>query len=228
MAKYLILHNCPVPAKLHPELKLIAARTGASLNSCYRGTDAESLLRRYGKQSQRQLYNLYLAGRGNPANKPGFSTHELRSDGVAYRIPRGLPLRYWQVGQDWSDPGAVVREAKRLGFTATVTYPTNPREGHHINFRKEPRLAPAFKPLHVGATGRRVKGVTRRLAFIKDPHGHHYLQHAYNTYTPEVDRAVRKFQRDHHQRADGIYGRQTARQLDASVRYRKKKNKENK
>jgi murein L,D-transpeptidase YcbB/YkuD len=132
------------------------------------------------------------------------------------------------VGQDWSDPGAVVREAKRIGFTATVTYPTNPREGHHINFRKEPRLVPQYKPLRLGSTGRRVKGLTRRLTFIKDRHGHHYLKHAYNTYTKEVESAVRRFQIDHHQRADGVYGLQTARQLNASVRWRKRKNREEK
>jgi peptidoglycan hydrolase-like protein with peptidoglycan-binding domain len=224
--KFEVVDNCPVPAPLAPTIRAIKARTGATLNSCDRSTEAEPYLRRLGKSSQRELYDGWVARRPgfNPANPPGRSTHERRNDGAAYPGPAGAPLRYWQVGMDWSDSQGVVREAAALGFTATVTYPGNPREGHHVNFRKEPRLMKPFKLVKRGAKGLRVYQITRRLAVARDPHEKKpYLADPKRVFDVEVEEALKRFQGDHQQQVDGIYGRQTARQLAYSARYWKKR-----
>src|SRR4051812_14977149 len=119
--RYAVIDGCPVPRLLAGKVReLKRAVPGARLQSCYRGTDAESLLRRLGKSSQRALWLLWQrrAPGANPANPPGRSTHELRSDGVAYPGPVGRKLSYWQVGMDWDDAHieALIRAAKRRGW----------------------------------------------------------------------------------------------------------------
>src|SRR4051794_26983084 len=170
--RFAIIDSCPVPHRLAPALTRIKARTGASLNSCDRSPEAEPQLTRLGKLSQRQLYDGFRLGRPgfNPANPPGFSTHERRNDGVAYPGPRGVRLPYWCVGMDWTDADAVVRAARAEGYLAVVTYPSNPREGHHVNFRREPRVRLAVKPLQLGMRGLRVLALTRRLSALVSPH----------------------------------------------------------
>jgi hypothetical protein len=92
---------------------------------------------RYGKLSQ---YALYIKGKAgfNPANPPGRSTHELRSDGVAYRGPIGRPLAWWQLGLDVTDADGLLRVLNRLGYDAFRPYASG-SEAHHINLRKSPR-----------------------------------------------------------------------------------------
>lgn len=226
MASYVPIDGCPVPAKLAPVIRAVKATSGATLNSCYRGTDAEALLRRYGKKSQAQLYRDFLNGVGNPANKPGFSTHELRNDGVAYWGWRGRPLVYWQVGMDWQNSTAVIAAFRKHGWIATRTYPGNPREFHHLNLRKEPKLKRS--DLKVGSKGRRVVTLTRRLAFVHSPRDHQpYLTHKYQTFTHAVEAAVKEFQRDHGLKADGVAGPATIRQLSASTAWWKNHYKNN-
>ena len=109
--------------------------SGARLNLAYRGSrpQVRAILRRSGKTHAR-LYADFRAGAGNI--RPASPTHELRSDGVAYRIRRSMPIPSWACGVDGYNPGGVVRAAARLGMTATVTYPRNPREAHHVNLRR--------------------------------------------------------------------------------------------
>lgn len=232
--RFEIVDGCPVPVQLADEVRAIKALSGATLESCDRSPDAEPLLARNGKHSQRQLYQLFLAGKGNPANRPGESTHERRNDGVAYRGPVGMPLRYRQVGMDWDIPHvqAVVKAAAQRGFTATVTYPTSTRERQHVNFRREPKLT-LFRPLRHGQTSPRVASIRSDLSFVHDPqHGKPYLASKHRAhgddrfFDEELVHALREFQRDHGQKDDGIYGLQTARQLAASLRFRKRRNKE--
>lgn len=206
-----------MPGQLAPILERILQRSGASLNSAYRGADAEPLLHKLGKSSQRELYEGYINRRPgfNPANPPGRSTHELRNDGAAYPGPRGMPLRWWQCGLDVSNATAVVREAANEGYTCTVTYPSNPREGHHVNFRKQPALR--LPPLKLGSKGPRVARATRWLKTLG------YLPKAHWHYDQEVKAAVRRFQQQHHQKADGVWGLQTARAVQASVRAHRRK-----
>lgn len=228
--------GCPVPAPLVPEIIAIKKKSGATLVSCDRSKEAEPILRKYGKKSQPELYADFLAGRGNPANKPGQSTHERHNDGVAYPGPVGMPLRYWQVGQDWDIPHvqAVVKAAHDLGFTATVTYPTSTRERQHVNFRKEPTLKALFRSLKRGQTSRRVGSIRKSLEYVRDPESKTtYLKPSQrpsniNFFDASLEAALKAYQDDHGQHVDGVYGLQTARQLAASVRFRKRKDKETK
>jgi hypothetical protein len=217
--EFVVIDECAVPAQLGAEVQRIKEEAGASLNSCDRSPEAEPILRRFGKKSQRELFEGFRRGLPgfNPANPPGRSTHERRNDGVAFPGPAGIPLRYWQVGMDWTNPAAVVEAAKESGFTATVTYPNNSREAHHINFRKEPRIK--IMILKRGSRGPLVQILTRRLAKIRSPKTDKpYLPAAKMRYDPEVESAVKRFQQEHHQKADGIYGPQTHRQLKVALR----------
>lgn len=95
---------------------------------------------RYGKRSQWWLYMAYwvwhLAGT-NPANRPGQSTHELRSDGVAYRGPVGRPLAWWQLGMDLTESDHALEVLQRRGYKAFRPY-TSGSEAHHLNLRRSP------------------------------------------------------------------------------------------
>ena len=117
---------------------------------------------RYGRRSQAALYAGWLARRPgfNPANPPGRSTHELRSDGVAYRGPVGRPLAGWQLGLDVSDADELLGVLRRLGYAAFRPYDSL-NEGHHINLRRSPyrrlqrrRLSPMLSyPYRTSAKG---------------------------------------------------------------------------
>lgn len=125
--------------RCHQLMLADATRNGwkGSLNSADR---RRGVPERYGKLSQYALYMGWLAGKAgfNPANPPGRSTHELRSDGVAYRGPVGRPLAYWQLGLDVSDADTLLRVLRRLGYDAFRPYSSG-SEAHHINLRKNPR-----------------------------------------------------------------------------------------
>jgi hypothetical protein len=138
------VQNCPVGKLQGPFIAIIANDAKATVNSIYRGTDAEPILARHGKHSQRQLYEMFLAGRGAPANPPGFSTHEQKSDGVAYpTIPRGHDLAWWQVGFDVNDSDVVncIRVAGHHGWHLWRPYHSG-AEFHHLNFAQEPHPTP--------------------------------------------------------------------------------------
>ena len=228
-AKYKLIDCCPVPRKMYPLILEVKRRTGATLNSCYRASDAEHLLRRCGKLSQRQLYERWRAGRPgyNPANPPGRSTHELRSDGVAFSGPVGRRLRWWQVGMDWSSPGEVVRAFNKLGY-AHITYPGNPQEGHHVNVYRKPRrkLMKFLRRIYDGRTlraGHKGKDVQHLIWQLR------YLGFLAKDFVPAkrdgkmlfngpVRDAVVNFQERHFHKGDGIVGPQTKRQLIVSVR----------
>lgn len=226
--KFKVIDGCPVDARLYPELVAIKKAAGytnsALYNSIYRGDDARALLNKHGKSSQKQLYILFQQGRGNPANPPGYSTHEERNDGVAYRKwPRGARIPYWAVGIDSRDPRKLMEAARKRGWTVTLTYPNNPREAHHCNFRKEPKLK-LFRALRKGSRGPRVATMTARLAYLG------YLdgvspRRGTGGFGPRVEAAVKRFQKRHQQKVDGIYGIHTHRQLLASVAHTKRSRK---
>ena len=95
---------------------------------------------RFGKMSQAALYACWQARRPgcNPANPPGRSTHELRSDGVAYKGPMGRSLYWWQLGLDVDGSQALLEWLLRHGYRAKRPY-NDPREAHHLNFVANPR-----------------------------------------------------------------------------------------
>lgn len=150
---YAVVQGCPVPRRLARPLTQILNASGARLQSCYRGADAEQLLRKLGKHSQRELYQAHQhdPARFAPANPPGYSTHELRNDGEAYPgVKRGGRLKWWQCGIDIDDAHvqAFIREAAKRGYNVARTYPTSRAEYHHVNFRRPPlhrRIAAAVR-----------------------------------------------------------------------------------
>lgn len=218
-----VIDRCPVPLELADEIRFLKQKTGATLNSCDRSTEAEPILRANRKSSQRELFELAQAGKGNPANPPGFSTHERRNDGTAYPGRRGSRLEDWQVGMDWSPPDPVVREAAKRGWIVTVTYPNNAQEAHHLNFRKAPELD---IELEKGDTGKRVKEFTQKLANLRSPKtAEPYLDHDHFRYDRFVVAAVKRFQADYHQKQDGKFGSQTATQLEVAIREQKEREK---
>jgi hypothetical protein len=176
--KYVLVDCCPVPEKLAPAVREVKAATGLRLNSCYRASDAEHLLRQCGKLSQAQLYYRFINGWPgyNPANPPGRSTHECRNDGVAYAGWVGMPLRWWQVGMDWSYGAGAVAAFNRKGYSAALTYPNNSRELHHVNLRKKPFVSIwKIRPLKRGMRSDRVKRVKWMLHVIRDENEKRYL-----------------------------------------------------
>src|SRR4051794_20298441 len=217
--EFVIIDECPVPKDLADEIMQIKKLSGAHLNSCDRSSDAEPFLSKFGKMSQRQLFDGFQQHKAgfNPANPPGFSTHERHNDGIAYPVPRGTALEWWQVGMDWDNPPAVIKAGAKLGWIVTTTYPTSAREVQHLNFRKEPETE--FPIVHEGDTGPNVQKLTKALATLKSPVDHHpYLPEAFPHYGPKVVAALKKFQKEHHQNPDGKMGPQTATQLAVAKR----------
>lgn len=221
MSDYVLIQCNPVPKKLAPVMTQILDDSGASLQSCYRAQDSAALLHKCGKHSQTELYLGFihhLPGY-NPANPPGQSTHELRSDGVAYAGPKGRRLLYWQVGIDIDDAHvqAFIRSAAKFGYHVTITYPGSRSEYHHVNFRKAPIIKlPALKR---GSKGPRVVNLTRRLNRAG------YLKGARWNYDAVTAEAVKAFQRAYHQKVDGIWSSQSNNQLTVVLRKMKKEGK---
>lgn len=140
---FCLVQGCPVAKSIAPYIAILATDAHATVNSIYRGADAERILNAHGHRSQAQLYRGWQ--RRLPgflaANPPGFSTHELKSDGVAYpSVPRGRALAWWQQGFDVndSDTGRVIEQARAHGWVVWRPYPAG-SEFHHLNFRRRPR-----------------------------------------------------------------------------------------
>jgi hypothetical protein len=108
---------------------------------------------KYGKKSQKTLHNCFKATAGgtkpcppkcggdcNPANAPGQSSHELRSDGTASFSTQvvGGKLHWWELGVDVENPEALLKHFVKLDYKAHKTYPNTPKERQHINFTQDP------------------------------------------------------------------------------------------
>jgi hypothetical protein len=216
----------------------ISIRADAPVESCAREAAAEPFLRQLGKLSQKQLYDCAQAkikthrcpdechGNCNPANAPGQSTHERFNDGVAYRWwPTTFRLPVWARGIDVERDRvkAFCDEARREGFTVTLTYPGSPKEAQHVNFRKQPAVNLwQLRPLREGMSGPRVRLVVRLLWELVDPQtGHPYLDphiHPHGQFTSQVAAAVKAFQHDHHQPETATVDVHTIRALRAASR----------
>jgi peptidoglycan hydrolase-like protein with peptidoglycan-binding domain len=224
----------------------ISKRANAPIMSCAREPAAESLLRQLGLHSQKQLFDCaqtkkntgncppdcVAASNCNAANPPGHSTHERFNDGIAYSIFPGAPFRLpvWARGIDVQIDRvkAFCDEARREGFTVTLTYPGSAQEAQHVNFRKQPKISIwDIRPLREGMRGPRVSLVVRLLWQIRDPQTKRpYLDphiRPHGNFTPQVRDAIKAFQRDHHQDDDGVVGIHTIRALRGALRLQKKK-----
>lgn len=158
MSNFRVIQGCPCNPTLAPYIALMADEIKSPVNSIYRGADAEWILKRHGHQSQRELYNGWIRKLPGylPANPPGRSTHELRSDGAAYAGPVGRKLAWWQQGFDVND-NEVERWksiARTHGWILFQPYRSG-LEFHHLNFYKRPRpasLRSRLKIIHLRAT----------------------------------------------------------------------------
>lgn len=224
-----VIDCCPAPAQLYPLLLTIKNETGCVYQSVYRGTDRNAAQYLTGappcsKHTQTWIYAHYPPGVANP---PGRSTHELKNDGAAYAGWAGMPLHWWQCGIDIDDAhvASFIEHCARHGWHAHITYPTSRVEYHHVNLTKPPRIT-FFKPLKRGANGRRVRQMTNRLSHVRSPVDHKpYIAHRWNHFGAVAEQALKHFQKEHYQKADGIYGPQTDKQLRAAYRNAKKKGK---
>lgn len=95
---------------------------------------------RFGRRSQYALYQCWInrVPGCNPANPPGRSTHEQRSDGLAYAGPPGRLLEPWQLGMDVTQTETLIRLARADGFDLRLTYPGSVRERQHVNLYANP------------------------------------------------------------------------------------------
>lgn len=139
-SKFRVIDGCPCPASIAPYVARILKRAGQDANSIYRGEDARALLHRHGKHTQAEIWSAAPLGVANP---PGRSTHELRSDGVAYAGPIGRKLQDWQVGVDSGSntpaaARAIERAARFYGWKVRHPYSAGV-ELHHWNFVQRPR-----------------------------------------------------------------------------------------
>ena len=155
--KLVVLDGCPCPASIAPYIARVLRRAGQSANSIYRGDDAKPLLHAHGKHTQREIHAMYPA----ISNPPGYSSHELRGDGVVG--PRGHRLAEWQIGVDSgtdnpASQAAIKRAARELGWQVWHPYQRGV-EAHHWGFKKRPRAKNPVQLAHIVAERRRM---TRR------------------------------------------------------------------
>jgi hypothetical protein len=136
MSNFRVIQGSPCNATLAPYIALLVKDTHAIVESIYRGEDARAILNAHGKHTQAQLFRELPRGMANP---PGQSTHELRSDGVAYSGPVGRPLEWWEEGFDVRDEfvRAVEARARHYGWELKQPYKVG-KEFHHLNFARRP------------------------------------------------------------------------------------------
>jgi hypothetical protein len=138
--KFRVINGCPAPEDIAPYIALVLRRAHQEASSIYRGDDAKAILHRHGKHTQREIHE------SDPdiSNPPGYSPHELRSDGIANpRVRRGGRLEEWQVGVDSGDnsnvdKAAVRRAAAHYGWKVKHPYRRGV-EGHHWCFAERPK-----------------------------------------------------------------------------------------
>lgn len=106
----------------------------------------EGVAEKYGKSSQAKLYYGYVNRLPGyyPANAPGFSSHELRSDGNAvYHVARGHVIPDYMLGIDATSAGEsnscthLVNWLNAHGYHAVRPYQSG-SEAHHFIFTKSP------------------------------------------------------------------------------------------
>lgn len=213
MSGYVIVGGCVAPAQQAPFLVRLQKETGCVYDSIYRGDDARDLLHSLGKHTQAEIYWEYEHGlEPNPANPPGQSTHELRSDGVAYAGPVGRVLEWWQCGIDIDDGHVIAftAAAHRDGYVVFGPYHSG-SEYHHRNFErmpKLPRVVYPFLPIKYHAYTNRLEGhwiyiLSQRLQNCG------YLADRTSKYSTEMVTAIKQFQTHHHLTVDGVTGVQT-------------------
>lgn len=136
----------------------------------------------------------YWCGQGNCGNaaEPGHSNHGL---GLCVDVKEP-----WM--ENWID-----EHGAEFGWKKTEA------EHWHYNYVGGVSF-PVFEPLKLGAHGKRVEKLTKRLAFIHSPGGKAYLDRSYETFKEPVEEAVKAFQGDFHLEVDGVIGPKTAAKIN--------------
>jgi hypothetical protein len=130
LTKVAILDGTPVT--LEQKIALLLARKegwDGTATSGDRRTTIARLLRRLGKKSQAELFQLFQEGKGAPANPPTQGTHLRLGDGVIG--DPGVPIPAWQQGLDASFATQLRSILVGQGFDVRQTYST---EEWHSNF----------------------------------------------------------------------------------------------
>lgn len=138
--RYAVLDGCPCPRPMYPLPRKLKKETDCTFNSIYRGDDVAAILHRYGKHTQRELFETLPPGVANP---PDRGSHILLGDGNVGALHERLP--WWRCGidvNDWDVP-KLIAAAKRHGWDLYQPYPSG-SEFHHLNFRKKPSRWRAF------------------------------------------------------------------------------------
>lgn len=149
--EFLVIDGRPCPEMVAPYVYLVLRRARQTATAIYRGDDpaARPIIHAHGGHTQRELANATPAQRlawgveGTP-NRPGFSEHELKSDGEANpHVPAGHDLEPWQVGIDSGsdsehDKRAIVEAARHYGWRVRHPYSAG-IEGHHWCFATQPK-----------------------------------------------------------------------------------------
>lgn len=190
----------PVPGgRLEHEAAAAWNARGGPADAGLLPTGSESSYRDYdGQVKQRE----YWCGRGLCGNAavPGTSNHG-RGICVDLKEP-------WM--RSWID-----EEGAPYGWRKTEAF----NEWWHVNWVGGVHF-PTFVVLDRGAKGKRVKKLTRRLAFIHSPKhgtrgGDAYLARSVGRFGRRVEKAVHDFQEDHGLAADGEVGPRTASTINA-------------
>jgi hypothetical protein len=207
-----------------PIVEHLSRTSGVGINSHARDQAAADLLHSIGLHTQAEVIELHarrVPGFG-PANPVERTSHCCFNDGVVRPdLPPGAALPAWQRGIDTRDSAAFCQAARRAGLIVTLTYPGSREEGQHVNCHTQVHSGVAGLPtLHPGDREhpRRVWRLSQLLMEISRP-GHsralseRYLHHHFEVYEPQVVRALRECQRDHHLDDDGVVGWHTWMQL---------------
>jgi hypothetical protein len=158
MSDFRVIQGCPCNPTLAPYIAMVSEEINGVVNSIYRGADAEPILRAHGHSSQAELYYGWIHRLPGflPANPPGRSTHELRSDGVAYAGPLGRKLDWWQQGFDVNDDQVDHWKSAARSHGWVLFQPYNSgSEFHHLNFHQPPHppsLRTRLRIIHLRAT----------------------------------------------------------------------------
>src|SRR4051794_25176233 len=137
-----VIQTYPCPEQIAPFW--VMCLQGIKIVSCYRASDADPILHAHGHHDQTEVYEGHEHGDPRfpyPANRPGGSTHEGKSDGVVYPwIPYGEDIPWWGIPVDLADPDQadeVIRQASLRGWRVFQPYKSG-SEAHHLNFEAEP------------------------------------------------------------------------------------------
>lgn len=177
----------------------LSKEAGAAWNAP--GGPADAGLLPTGSRSSYRLYDdqvFFWENQPPLAARPGTSNHG------------------WGVALDLKEPWMrswIDENGAEYGWRKTEAF----SEWWHVNYDGSKKF-PIFKTLKKGSRGKRVKRLTRRLAYIHEPHGEAYIKRWYWRYRKPVVAAVRAFQKDHGLAADGRIGPKTAAKINAVFR----------